>query len=82
MHLSVDYFVTVNRTTTMVTYDAGLISGLLVCISRSQSSQGRLYLVDNTSCQSWEEKHSNIILNKDAQVSNQPVYIDLNSSIV
>ena len=39
MHLSVDYFVTVNRATTMVTYDAGL----LLCMSRSQSRQGRLY---------------------------------------
>ena len=43
MHLSVDYFVTVNRATTMVTYDAGLTSGLLLCMSRSQSRQGRLY---------------------------------------
>ena len=36
MHLVVDYFVTVNRATTMVTYDAGLISGLFLCMSRSQ----------------------------------------------
>ena len=43
MHLSVDYFVTLNRAITMVTYDAGLISGLLLCMSRSQSRQGRLY---------------------------------------
>ena len=43
MHLVVDYFVTVNRATTMVTYDAGLISGLFLCISRSQSRLGRLY---------------------------------------
>ena len=43
MHLSVDYFVTVNRATTMVTYDAGLISGLLLCMSRSQMRQVRLY---------------------------------------
>ena len=35
--------VTVKRPTTMVTYDAGLISGLLLCMSRSQSRQGRLY---------------------------------------
>ena len=35
--------VTVKRLTTMVTYDAGLISGLLLCMSRSQSRQGRLY---------------------------------------
>ena len=35
--------VTVNRAATMVTYDAGLISGLLMCMSRSQSRQGRLY---------------------------------------
>ena len=35
--------VTVNRAATMVTYDAGLISGLLMCMSRSQNRQGRLY---------------------------------------
>ena len=44
MHLSVDYFITVNRATTMVTCDAGLISGLFLCMSRSRSRQGRLYL--------------------------------------
>ena len=70
----------------MVTYDAGLISGLLLCMSRSQSRQGRvvfsLFLkVDNRSCHSWEEKHLNIILNKDADASNQPVYTDFNSSV-
>ena len=36
--------------------------------------------VDNKSCHSWEEKHQNIILNKDDDASNQPAYIDLNSS--
>ena len=40
----------------MVTYDAGLISGY-----SCQSHQ-----VDNKSCLSQEEKHSNIYLNKDA----------------
>ena len=85
MHLSVDYFVTVNRATTMVTYDAGLISDLLLCMSRSPKSSRQvvfsLFLkVDNKSCHSWEEKHSNITLNKDDDASNQPVYIDLNSS--
>ena len=43
MHLSVDYFVTVNRVTIMVTCDAGLIASLLLCMSRSRSRQGRLY---------------------------------------
>ena len=36
-------FITVNRATTMVTCDAGLISGLFLCMSRSRSRQGRLY---------------------------------------
>ena len=36
--------------------------------------------MDNKSCHSQEEKHSNIILNKDADGSNQPVYTSLNGS--
>ena len=36
--------------------------------------------MDNKSCHSWEEKHSNIILNKDVDASIQPVYIDSNNS--
>ena len=35
------FLVTVNRAATMVTYDAGLISGLLMCMFRSQSRQGK-----------------------------------------
>ena len=35
--------VTVNRVTTMVTFDYGLISGLFLCMSRTQRRQGRLY---------------------------------------
>ena len=36
--------------------------------------------VDNKSCHSQEDKHSNIVLNKDADASNQPVYIEIHDS--
>ena len=64
----------------MVTYDAGLISVLLLCTWRKQSRQGRFSKVDNKSCHSQEDKRSNIVLNKDADASNQPVYIEIHDS--
>ena len=71
----------------MVKYDAVLISGLLLCMLRSQSRLGRLFFslflkVDNKSCHPQKEKYSNIILNEDADASNQPVNIDLNGRSV
>ena len=50
----------------MVTFDAGLISSLLL-----SSHQGRLLNVDDKSCHSQDEKHSNIHLNKDAAPISQ-----------
>ena len=66
--------------TTMVTYDAGLISGLFLSKSSWQVVFSQFLKVDNKSCHSQEEKHSNIILNKEADGSNQPVHINLNGS--
>ena len=64
----------------MVTYNAGLISGLLLSKSSRQVVFSQFLKVDTKSCHSQDGKHSNIILNKDADGSNQPVYISLNGS--
>ena len=69
----------------MVTYDAGLISGLLLRMLRGQSRQGRLYFHFS---RRWitnlvthrKRKHTNTILNEDAEALNQPVYIEINGS--
>ena len=50
----------------MVTFDAGLISGLLL-----SSHQGRFLKVDDKPCHSQDEKLSNIHLNKDAAPISQ-----------
>ena len=50
----------------MVTFDAGLISGLLL-----SSHQGRFLKVDDKSCHSQDEKLSNIHLNKDVAPISQ-----------
>ena len=66
----------------MVTYDAGVISGLLLCMLRSQ---GKLYFhfsgrwITNLVTHR-KRKHTNIILNEDAEALNQPVYIEINGS--
>ena len=62
--------------TTMVTYDAGLISGLLLSKSPRQVVFSQFLKVDNKCCHAQGENHSNIILNKDADGSNQPVHIN------
>ena len=36
--------------------------------------------MDKKSCHSQEDKHSNIILNKDVDASNQQVYIEIHGS--
>ena len=43
MHLCVDSFVTVDRADYHGNLDAAVISGLLLCMLRSQSRLGRLY---------------------------------------
>ena len=69
----------------MVTYDAGLISGLLLRMLRGQSRQGRLYFhfsrkrITNLVTHR-KRKHTNTILNEDAEALNQPVYIEINGS--
>ena len=69
----------------MVTYDAGLISGLLLRTLRGQSRQGRLYFhfsrwwITNLVTHR-KGKHTNTNLNEDAEALNQPVYIEINGS--
>ena len=64
----------------MVTYNAGLISGLLLSKSSRQVVFSQFLKVDTKFCHSQDGNHSNIILNKDADGSNLPVYINLNGS--
>ena len=64
----------------MVTYGDGLTSGFLLSKSSRQVVFSQFLKVDNKSCHSQEEKHSNIILNKDADGSNQPVHINIKGS--
>ena len=66
---------------TLVWFPVYFCACLEVKVVKSRQVVFSLFLkVDNKSCHSWEENHSNIILNKDADASNRPVYIDLNSS--
>ena len=69
----------------MVSYDADLISGLLLCMLRSQNRQGRLYYHFSrwwiTNLVTHRKRiHTTIILNEDAEALNQPVYIETNGS--
>ena len=63
-----------------------VLSAGVLCTLRVLSKSPRQVVLsqflkmDNKSCHSQEEKHSNIILNKDADGSNQPVYTCLNGS--
>ena len=57
-----------------------------VHVEKPKSSRQVVFLlflkVDNKSCHPQKEKYSNIILNEDADASNQPVNIDLNGRSV
>ena len=87
MHLCVDYFVTVDRDD----YHGNIrrcsdFRFTFVHVEKPKSSRQvvfSLFLkVDNKSCHPQKEKYSNIILNEDADASNQPVNIDLNGRSV